>query len=124
MPVIFNNYATAPVLVPAEILMGPDTQVTQSGATVWFTCHIIGNPTWVINGSGTEPHAYGEFERRGFNFSRVHIASQEYNVTISVVASLDINNTDIQCQTVSFNPLQEQNSQTAKLIIASESFAK
>ena len=125
MPVVFNNYATAPVLVPAEILMGPDTQVTQSGATVWFTCHTIGTPTWVINGSQTQPQAYGKYERRGFNFSRVRTATEEYNMTISVVASLDINNTDIQCQAVSFSPTEEEeNSQTAKLIIASESFAK
>ena len=122
--VVFNNYATAPVFVLIEILKGPDTQVTQTGATVWFTCHIIGTPAWVINGSETQPHAYGRFERRGFNFFRVRIATQEYNVTISVVASLDINNTDIQCQAVTFNPTQVQNSQTAKLIIASESFAK
>ena len=124
MPVVFNNYATAPVLVPAEILMGPDTQVTQSGATVWFTCHTIGTPTWVINGSQTQPQAYGNYERRGFNFSRVRTATEEYNMTISVVASLDINNTDIQCQAVTFRPTEEENSQTAKLIIASESFAK
>ena len=125
MPVVFNNYATAPVLVPIEILMGPDTQVTQSGATVWFTCHTIGTPTWVINGTQTQPQAYDEFERRGFNFSRVRTATREYNMTISVVASLDINNTNIQCQAVSFSPTEEeQNSQTAKLIIASESFAK
>ena len=119
--VVFNNYATAPVLVPVEILKGPDTQVTQSGATVWFTCHIIGNPTWVINGYETEPVAYGRFERRGFNFSHIHIGTQEYNLTISIVASLDINNTDIQCQAVSFNPFQVQKSQTAKLVVASES---
>ena len=105
-----------------DILKGPDTQVTQTGATVWFTCHTIGAPTWVINGFETPPPAYDRFERRGFNFSHVRIASQEYNLTISIVASLDINNTDIQCQVISFNPFQVQNSQTAKLIIASESF--
>ena len=109
------------VLVPAEILMGPDTQVTESGATVWFTCHTIGTPTWVINGFETSPVDYGRFERRGFKFSHIRIGTQEYNLTISIVASLDINNTDIQCQAVSFNPDQEQDSQTAKLIIASES---
>lgn len=112
------------VLVSIEILKGPDTQVTQTGATVWFTCHIIGNPIWVINGYETQPHAYDRYERRGFNFSRVNIATQEYNLTISVVASLDINDTNIQCKTVTFNPTRVQESQTAKLIIASECFAK
>ena len=112
------------VLVSIEILKGPDTQVTQTGATVWFTCHIIGNPIWVINGYETQPHAYDRYERRGFNFSRVNIATQEYNLTISVVVSLDINDTNIQYKTISFNPTRVQESQTAKLIIASECFAK
>ena len=76
----------------------------------------------MINGSERQPQAYGQFETRGFNFSHVHIATEEYNLTISVVALLDINNTDIQCQAVSINPEQVQESQTAKLIIASEFF--
>ena len=109
------------ILIPAEILMGPDTQVTESGATVWFTCHTIGTPTWVINGSETQPQAYGRYERRGFNFSHVHISTWEY-LTISVVASLDINNTDIQCLVFDSDFMAPvDRSQTVKLIIASES---
>ena len=68
----------------------------------------------MINGFETNPAAYDRYERKGFNFSEVRIDTQEYNLTISVVASLDINNTDIQCQ------IGVHSSQIAKIIIASE----
>ena len=85
----------------------PNTNVTQIGVTVHFICNVIGDASWVINGFETNPAGYDRYERKGFNFS-------EYNLTISVVASLDINNTDIQCR------IGAHSSQIAKIIIASE----
>jgi len=90
---------------------------------VWFICHAIGTPSWVINGTVTTPQAYGRFERKGFgfSFSRAILHSYiELNLTLSISVSLEINDTNIACQAIGSDIHQVARSQTAKLIIGSK----
>ena len=88
------------VLFPTltEILQGPVSQLAPVNSTVTFFCHARGNLiSWYINGDLVWYKNEGSLRQRGFTFVNVDDTPPEVNITVSVTATLQNNNTNITC---------------------------
>ena len=109
---IFFKFVPFPV--PTEILQGPVSQLAPLNSTATFFCRARGDLViWYINGDPVDYRNHNSFLQRGFTFVDVN-APPEVNKTMSVTASLQNNNTNINCEVT----LGQEQSATANLLVA------
>lgn len=109
----FNFYADA------RILVGPENHMVPLESYVNFSCIAEGfEPSWFINGEIVDETSETDFIEDGFEFlhSRFRSAAgYNHTLTMSVWASLQNNNTVINCRVHGTGPADISSS--AKLIV-------
>ena len=85
-------------LIHTEILVPPHTQTVPLGSTASFFCSGRGQISrWAIDGDVIFND--GDLKSKGFNFTETEdLPAQIHNISITVVAVQELNNTKIQCQ--------------------------
>ena len=76
----------------------PDSLVTCPGCVLSFFCLVKGWPFWKIDGVYVNVGVVNSYEMNGFTFNeKLNKTSGIYNMTMTVEATLDNNDTYIQC---------------------------
>ena len=113
--VIIKNFVSFP-LYWAEILQGPMSQLAPLNSTVTFFCHARGDLVlWYINGDTVDYRNRDSLVQRGFRFENIN-EPPEVTKTMSVPATLQNNNTNIDCRVTLLG--QGQQNATANLLVA------
>ena len=78
---------------------GPVSQLAPLNSKATFFCRATGDLViWYVNGDPVDYRTLGSLRQRGFTLADIN-TPQEVNKTVSVTASLQNNNTNINCGT-------------------------
>ena len=112
-----NILKCVPFPILTEILQGPVSQLAPLNSTATFFCRARGDLViWYINGDPVDYRSLGSLLQRGFTFVDIN-APPEVNKTMNVTASLQNNNTNINCG-ILIGQGQREQSATANLLVA------
>ena len=97
-------------------MQGPVSQLAPLNSTVTFFCRARGDLVlWYINGDTVDYRNRDSLVQKGFRFENIN-EPPEVNKTMSVPATLQNNNTNIDCRVMLLG--QGQQSATANLLVA------
>ena len=99
----------------SAILRSPVSHTSKPGENVEYVCTTQGSGLWYINNRPVLHTYETELEESGFTFHREQLSNYEYytvNMTMTVVASIEVNQTKIQCKTAGSDGVVVQSSIT------------